>query len=100
MIGAALGSVSSYTAGMESDLEYNRTLWASRRGMLELDLVLGPFVREAYRELSSDDRARYRALLECEDQELFGWFLGRLRPEDAELSKIVDTVLAFTHRKT
>ncbi|MDJ0876958.1 MAG: succinate dehydrogenase assembly factor 2 [Halieaceae bacterium] len=83
---------------MDSDLEYNRVIWASRRGMLELDLVLEPFVRDAYRELSSEDQARYRALLECEDQELFGWFLGRLRPEDAELAKIVDTVLAFTHR--
>jgi antitoxin CptB len=67
--------------------------------MLELDLVLEPFVRNAYRDLSSEDQASYRALLECEDQELFGWFLGRLRPEDAELAKIVDTVLAFTHRK-
>ncbi len=85
---------------MDSDLEYNRVIWASRRGMLELDLVLEPFVRDAYRELSSEDQARYRALLECEDQELFGWFLGRLRPEDAELAKIVDTVLAFTHRPT
>ncbi len=84
---------------MDSKLEYNRIIWASRRGMLELDLVLEPFVRDAYRELSSEDQARYRALLECEDQELFGWFLGRLRPEDAELAKIVDTVLAFTHRQ-
>lgn len=84
---------------MDANLDYNRIIWASRRGMLELDLVLEPFVRDAYRDLSSEDQARYRALLECEDQELFGWFLGRLRPEDAELAKIVDTVLAFTHRK-
>ncbi|MEE4191129.1 MAG: succinate dehydrogenase assembly factor 2 [Halieaceae bacterium] len=84
---------------MDANLDYNRIIWASRRGMLELDLVLEPFVRNAYRDLSSEDQARYRALLECEDQELFGWFLGRLRPEDAELAKIVDTVLAFTHRK-
>ena len=84
---------------MDSKLDYNRIIWASRRGMLELDLVLEPFVRDAYRDLSSEDQARYRALLECEDQELFGWFLGRQRPQDAELAKIVDTVLAFTHRK-
>jgi antitoxin CptB len=84
---------------MDANLDYNRIIWASRRGMLELDLVLESFVRNAYRDLSSEDQARYRALLECEDQELFGWFLGRLRPEDAELAKIVDTVLAFTHRK-
>ncbi len=83
---------------MMTDADYNRVIWASRRGMLELDLVLEPFVKDAYRTLSSRDQARYRKLLECEDQELFGWFLGRLRPEDEELAGIVDTVLAFARR--
>ena len=79
--------------------DYNRVCWASRRGMLELDLVLEPFVKERYLELPEADQQRYRQLLECEDQELFGWFLGRVRPEDEELAHIVDTVLAFARRR-
>ena len=68
--------------------------WASRRGMLELDLVLEPFVSECYRGLNVDDRERFQRLLECEDQELFGWFLRKERPEDPELAAIVDTILS------
>lgn len=72
--------------------------WASRRGMLELDLVLEPFVREVYPTLDELGQGRYRKLLECEDQDLFGWFLGRVQPEDEELAAIVDAILAFARR--
>jgi antitoxin CptB len=68
--------------------------WASRRGMLELDLVLEPFVRERYGDLSMEDRARYRRLMSCQDQELFGWFLKREAPDDPELAAIIGAILA------
>ena len=79
---------------MEDAAEFNRLCWHSRRGMLELDLVLEPFVKERYRELTGEDQARYRNLLTCEDQDLFAWFLGRVVPEDDELAAIVELVLA------
>lgn len=81
---------------LNSDAEYNRLCWHSRRGMLELDLVLGPFVREHYPQLSVADQARYRRLLECEDQDMFAWFLGREQPQDEELVEIVNKILATT----
>ena len=80
---------------METDADYNRLCWHSRRGMLELDLVLEPFVKQRYPSLGSADRARYRRLLECEDQDLFSWFLGRVKPQDEELANIVEQVLEF-----
>ena len=76
--------------------ELKRMRWAARRGMLELDLVLEPFVNQRYVQLSEEDRARFRELMECEDQELFAWFLGRQRPEDADLDLIVQQILAHT----
>ncbi|MEM1403993.1 MAG: succinate dehydrogenase assembly factor 2 [Pseudomonadota bacterium] len=76
------------------DDDYKRMCWASRRGMLELDLILEPFVRDHYRDLPGEDKARYRALMECQDQELFGWFLRRELPEDAELATMVQHILA------
>ena len=81
---------------MESDADYNRLCWHSRRGMLELDLMLGPFVKQCYPRLPAEDQRRYRRLLECEDQDLFSWFLGREEPQDEELVKIVKQVLAFS----
>ncbi|HLS98936.1 MAG: succinate dehydrogenase assembly factor 2 [Porticoccaceae bacterium] len=79
-------------------MDKNRLFWASRRGMLELDLILLPFIEQIYPELDAEDQARYHRLLDCEDQDLFGWFLRRQDPEDPELLKIVRIVRDTRHR--
>lgn len=81
---------------MFSESEYKRIYWASRRGMLELDLILMPFVEHRLRQLGDADQQRYVALLECEDTELFAWFMQSQRPTDAELTGIVDQIIAFS----
>lgn len=81
------------TDAMHNDPDYKRLVWHSRRGMLELDLLLVPFVKEAYPQLSGEDRARYRNLIDCEDNDLFAWFMQRSRPEDPDLARIVDLIL-------
>lgn len=80
---------------MLSEQELRRIYWASRRGMLELDLVLLPFVEGRLAQLDPVDQARYVRLLESEDTDLFAWFLQRQRPDDAELAAIVDQILAY-----
>jgi len=80
---------------MFSDEEYKRIYWASRRGMLELDLVLMPFVERHLRSLDEHAQRQYVRLLESEDTELFAWFLGRERPTDPELAGIVEQIIAF-----
>lgn len=64
--------------------------------MLELDLVLGPFVTERYEHLSEMDRGHFAQLMECEDQDLFAWLLQRGQPEERELVEIVGQILEFT----
>jgi antitoxin CptB len=61
---------------MVSDQELNRMRWAARRGMLELDLVLEPFVNARYASLDEHDRERFQQLMICEDQDLFGCSCG------------------------
>lgn len=78
---------------MSAEVEYKRLYWHSRRGMLELDVLLLPFLEEAYRDLEDADKDRYRMLLECEDQDMFGWFMQRNEPEDADLKRIVRMIL-------
>ena len=78
---------------MSADVEFKRLYWHSRRGMLELDVLLLPFLEEAYRNLEDADKDRYRKLLECEDQDMFGWFMQRSEPEDADLKRIVRMIL-------
>ena len=78
---------------MVEQSELNRLFWHSRRGMLELDVLLVPFVQEVYPTLDAENQARYRKLLECEDQDMFGWFMQRDEPEDADLRHIVRMIL-------
>ena len=70
-------------------MDKNRLLWASRRGMLELDLILQPFVEKIYPTLPREEQQLYVQLLDCEDQDLFVWFLRRQDPEDPDLKRIV-----------
>jgi len=82
--------------GMIAQEEINRMLWAARRGMLELDLVLEPYVVARYAQLSATDRRCFQQLLLCEDQDLFAWFMQRGQPDDQELAGIVSQILQFT----
>jgi antitoxin CptB len=81
---------------MVSTEEMNRMRWATRRGMLELDLVLGPFVTARYALLPEKDRKIFQRLMASEDQDLFAWLLQRGQPEDEELVDIVSQILHFT----
>ncbi len=77
----------------DNELELKKLYWQCRRGMLELDVLLSPFVQEAYPSLSVDDQARFKKLLACEDQDLFGWFMQREEPSDVDLKRIVKIIL-------
>ena len=70
-----------------------RLKWACRRGMLELDVLFMPFVDEAYEHLNDEDRITFERLLECDDPELFAWFMGHKKCEDEQLNAIVQLIL-------
>ena len=78
---------------MVEEVEINRLYWHSRRGMLELDVLLVPFTKEVYATLNQVDRDLYVRLLTCEDQDMFGWFMQRSEPDDADLRRIVRMIL-------
>lgn len=81
------------TENTVSNEEFNRLFWHSRRGMLELDVLLVPFLKEAYRDLPAEDQARYQALLDCEDTDMFQWFMQKSVPQDPDLARIVKIIL-------
>jgi len=75
------------------NVKFNRLYWHSRRGMLELDVILIPFLKEAYSDLSAEDQVRYENLLECEDPDLFSWFMRNGKPEDSDTARIVSIII-------
>lgn len=84
---------------MTDAVDSKRVRWHSRRGMLELDVLLLPFAEQVYDTLTADDQALYRQLLECEDPDLFAWFLEHQLPDDAGLARIVTRVLDHARQR-
>ena len=70
-----------------------RLRWACRRGMLELDVLLLPFINEAYDHLSAEDKLVVERLLLCDDPDLFAWFMGHEECKDAELNRLVRLII-------
>lgn len=65
--------------------------WASRRGLLELDLFLEDFVANAYPALGDDMKTLYKELMGEADQDLFEWLMGRSQPDES-LKPIVEVI--------
>ena len=78
--------------------ENDKVYWHSRRGMLELDVLLGPFLNEVYRDLPKEDQALYKKLIECEDPDLFTWFLEHTPPGTKDMERIVELVLEHARK--
>jgi succinate dehydrogenase flavin-adding protein (antitoxin of CptAB toxin-antitoxin module) len=81
-------------ADIEDEVAVKRLRWRSRRGMLELELALKPFVDSRLESLSPAEQARYARLLEHDDWDIFDWVQGKREPEDAELRALVEEIRA------
>lgn len=75
-----------------SSTEMQRLKWQCRRGMLELDLLLGRFLEESYAALDEAQQQAFARLLQESDQDLQGWLLGKTEPVDAEFKKIIKKI--------
>ena len=70
-----------------------RLKWACRRGMLELDVLLMPFVDEAFDSLDYEHQEIFERLLTSDDPDLFAWFMGHQQCQDPELAGMVSTIV-------
>lgn len=66
-----------------------RLRWLCRRGMLELDAWLQPFLETRYAGLDVDTQAAFARLLELEDFQIFDLLTGA-SPPPAELRCVID----------
>ncbi|MFP4207643.1 MAG: succinate dehydrogenase assembly factor 2 [Wenzhouxiangella sp.] len=66
--------------------------WRCRRGMRELDALLTGWLEQRWPVADRDLREAFRLLLECEDDQLWDWLLGRTRPDSDPLCRIVDAI--------
>ena len=54
-----------------------RVRWRSRRGLLELDIVLGRFIEQHYAQLDEAGQRAFEALLDMPDNTLWDMIAGR-----------------------
>ena len=60
--------------------------------MLELDVLLLPFVEQAFDDLTFEQQETFERLLTCDDPDLYAWIMGHKTCEDAELAEMVSRV--------
>ena len=80
---------------MDQREEWNRAKWASRRGLLELDLLLAPFVMETFLDLNASLRQDYRELLFQDDQDLMEWIMGRSAITEDRFVPVIEEIRRF-----
>ena len=80
-------------------LKYNQLYWRSRRGMLELDLQLQPFLEQSFFSLDDNEKEGYEKLLLEEDWQIYDWLRGVTTPVDKNVALVVDKIMRFQMEK-
>ena len=80
-------------------LKYNQLYWRSRRGMLELDLQLQPFLEHSFFSLEDNEKEGYEKLLLEEDWQIYDWLRGVTTPVDEDVAAVVDKIIRFQMEK-
>lgn len=69
------------------------TMRSMRRGIKEMDLILGSFARDALETLSEPELDRYDALLSENDHDLYQWVSGQ-GPTPSEYGDLISRISA------
>jgi antitoxin CptB len=60
--------------------------------MRELDQLMLRYLDQAWPIDDDNTRKQFLQLLDCEDDKLWRWFMGRERPEDEQLAQLVTRI--------
>ena len=83
--------VSTSQAKLTAQALLARVRWRSRRGALELELLLLPFVQTQLALLDDQALHDYSRLLDCEDWDIFDWLQQRSAPPP-DLAAIINRI--------
>lgn len=76
-------------SGSDDAATLRRLRWRCRRGMRELDQLLGRYLDQAWASDSVRERGVFLRLLDCEDDRMWHWFMGHEVPVDDEIAALV-----------
>ncbi len=72
-----------------------RIQWHSRRGMLELDVLLGRFLQAHLDTMSEAELDLTETLLDNADPDLYAWLMGYETPSNKEIANFVTHIRSF-----
>lgn len=76
-------------AAVTPSAEDKRIRWMCRRGMKELDIMLGRYLDGDYPQAPEPERAAFRQLLELDDPQLWSWLSGAEPVDSPPFEQIV-----------
>ena len=71
-----------------------RVRWRARRGLLELDIVLGRFIAAHYAGLDEAEKLGFEALLDMPDNPLWDMIAGRTEATPGEQQALLEKIRA------
>jgi antitoxin CptB len=78
---------------MSSEVEIRRLRWLCRRGMKELDIVLGWYLDDCYGAASDAERRAFEALLAQEDPVIWHWLMGAAPPPEGTMGQVMKRLI-------
>jgi antitoxin CptB len=84
-----------WTARMDAARIEKLRYRAWRRGIREMDLILGPFADRHAAELSPAQLDDFEELLEAPDTDLYAWIIGRTPTPEAYATEVMELVRGF-----
>ncbi len=82
--------------GGELDRDARRLLWRCRRGMRELDVLLGRFARERLGTVGGVDLEAFARFLDLPDPLLADYLLRNAVPTEPEFARLVRSIIEQT----
>jgi antitoxin CptB len=73
----------------ENVSQKTKLAWQCRRGMLELDVILKPFLDAHFDGLTTNQKDCFSRLLEETDPDLYSWLMGYAYTSDPEFAKMI-----------
>jgi antitoxin CptB len=77
---------------MQETSDKKKLEWQCRRGMLELDVILIPFLEQYYDEIDPMRRKAFAELLQQADPDIYTWIMGFGSCSEPGLESIIDLI--------
>ena len=74
------------------DTAKRKIRFQTRRGLLELDLILGRFMEKEFEQLNNEELAVFVEILEFQDQDLLALVNGYMQTEKTHLISLLDRI--------